>query len=88
MRLRRKSTVPASRSKRPGLRPRTVYLYRWTLSKHLEPSFGRVFLSDIDPPMVRRWRLRLLDEGVSVSMVAKAYRLLRAILNTAVDQTS
>ena len=72
-------------SERPGLRPRTVYLYRWTLAKHLEPSFGRVFLSDIDPPMVRRWRLRLLDEGVSVSMVAKAYRLLRAILNTAVD---
>ena len=44
-----------------------------------------MFLSDIDPAMVRRWRLRLLDEGVSVSMVAKAYRLLRAILNTAVD---
>ena len=72
-------------SERPGLRPRTVYLYRWTLAKHLAPSFGRMFLSEIDPAMVRRWRLGLLDEGVSVSMVAKAYRLLRAILNTAVD---
>lgn len=72
-------------AERPGLRPRTVFLYRWTLAKHLEPSFGRVFLSEIDPAMVRRWRLRLLDEGVSVSMVAKAYRLLRAILNTAAD---
>jgi len=72
-------------AERPGLRPRTVYLYRWTLAKHLAPSFGRVFLSEIDPAMVRRWRLRLLEEGVSVSMVAKAYRLLRAILNTAVD---
>ena len=72
-------------AERPGLRPRTVYLYQWTLAKHLEPSFGRIFLSDIDPAMVRRWRLRLLDDGVSVSMAAKAYRLLRAILNTAVD---
>ena len=72
-------------AERSGLRPRTVYLYQWTLAKHLEPSFGRVFLSDIDPAMVRRWRLRMLDEGVSLSMVAKGYRLLRAILNTAVD---
>ena len=72
-------------SERPGLRPRTVYLYRWTLAKHLAPPFGRMFLSDIDPAMVRRWRLGLLEDGVSVSMVAKAYRLLRAILNTAVD---
>jgi integrase len=72
-------------TERPGLRPRTVYLYRWTLAKHLEPSFGRVCLSEIDPAMVRRWRSRMLDKGLSVSMVAKAYRLLRAILNTAVD---
>ena len=36
-------------AERPGLRPRTVYLYQWTLAKHLEPSFGRVLLSDIDP---------------------------------------
>jgi integrase len=72
-------------TERSGLRPRTVYLYRWTLAKHLEPSFGRLYLSDIDPAMVRRWRSRLLNEGVSASMIAKAYRLLRAILNTAVD---
>jgi len=72
-------------AERPGLRPRTVYLYQWTLAKHLEPSFGRVLLSDIDPATVRRWRSRMLGEGVSASMVAKAYRLLRAILNTAVD---
>ena len=72
-------------AERPGLRPRTVYLYQGTLAKHLEPSFGRVPLSDIDPATVRRWRSRMLGEGVSASMVAKAYRLLRAILNTAVD---
>ena len=34
---------------------------------------------------VRRWRKALLDSGVSAVTAAKAYRLLRAILNTAVD---
>jgi integrase len=72
-------------AERPHLRPRTNYLYRWTLAKHLEPFFGTVFIADIDPQMVRRWRSQLLAQGVSESMVAKAYRLLRAILNTAVE---
>lgn len=70
---------------RAGLRPRTLELYRWLLGRHLEPSFGKVYLSAIDPAMVRTWRSRLLDSGVSQSMVAKSYRLLRAILMTAVD---
>jgi integrase len=34
---------------------------------------------------VRRWRKKLLDNGVSPVTTAKAYRLLRAIMNTAVD---
>jgi hypothetical protein len=34
---------------------------------------------------VRRWRKNLLDAGVSAVTVAKAYRLLKAVLNTAVD---
>ena len=34
---------------------------------------------------MRRWRKDLLDDGVSAVTVAKAYRLLKAILNTAVD---
>ena len=71
---------------RAGLRPRTRELYRWLLSRYLEPSFGRVHLAVIDPPMVRTWRARLLESGVSQSMVAKAYRLLRGILMTAVEQ--
>jgi integrase len=71
---------------RAGLRPRTREFYRWLLSRYLQPSFGRVHLTVIDPPMVRTWRTRLLDAGVSKSMVAKAYRLLRSILMTAVEQ--
>lgn len=36
--------------------------------------------------MIREWRAVLLDQGVSVSTAAKAYRLLRAVLTTAVDE--
>jgi integrase len=36
-------------------------------------------------PHIRRWRKKLLDSGVSEVTAAKAYRLLKAILNTAVD---
>ena len=42
-------------------------------------------LAEIREPHVRRWRKDLLDAGVSAVTVAKAYRLLKAIFNTAVD---
>ncbi|MFI9640286.1 tyrosine-type recombinase/integrase [Micromonospora sp. NPDC051925] len=71
---------------RPNLRPRTVHLYRWTLGKHVTPYLGDMPLNRIDTPMVREWRSRLLAEGVSVTMAAKAYRLLRAVLMTAVKE--
>ena len=37
-------------------------------------------LGDLDAARVRRWRAQLLESGVSPTMTAKAYRLLRAIL--------
>ncbi len=70
---------------RPGLRARTFDLYRWQFGKHIEPWLGRVAIGDLDPARIRRWRADLLAAGVSPSSVAKAYRLLRAILMTAVD---
>src|SRR5712691_4563220 len=74
-------------TERPGLRPRTVELYRWLLRKHIAPGLGGRRLADLDdnPAAVRAWRSGLLAAGVSPSMAAKAYRLLRAILMTAVD---
>lgn len=36
-------------------------------------------------PRIRRWRRNLLDSGVGPVTVAKAYRLLKAIMTTAVD---
>ena len=70
---------------RPGLRPKTTELYRYLLRRHLSPTFGIRPLAEIREPQVRRWRKDLLDAGVSVVTVAKAYRLLKAIFNTAAD---
>lgn len=68
---------------RPGLRPRTVQLYRWTLKKHIVPELGKVEVGQLDTQMIRAWRSKLIAEGVSLNGAAKAYRLLRAILMTA-----
>ena len=68
---------------RPGLRPKTIELYRYLLRYHLDPPFSTRALADIKEPQVRRWRKNLLDAQVSAVTVAKAYRLLKAIFNTA-----
>lgn len=68
---------------RPGLRPRTVQLYEWLLKKYVTPHLGDTQLGRLDTPMVRTWRANLLRAGVSETMTAKAYRLLRAVLMTA-----
>jgi integrase len=63
------------------LRPKTVALYRHLYGRHIAPTFGLVRIRDIAPTDVREWHGRLVGETVP----AKAYRLLRAVLNTAVD---
>jgi integrase len=72
---------------RPGLRPKTLDLYRYLLRRHLSatPGFGARAIAEITPAHVRRWRKSLADSGVSAVTIAKAYRLLKAIMNTAVD---
>ncbi|AVH21711.1 tyrosine-type recombinase/integrase [Nocardia cyriacigeorgica] len=72
---------------RPGLRPKTVGLYEWLLQKHIEPTeLGGTELGRLTTPIVRQWRAERLDSGVSEIATAKAYRLVRAALNTAVDE--
>jgi integrase len=68
---------------RPNLAVRTVELYRSLLRLHIDPYVGRVMLADLTTARVRRWRKELLDAGVSSGTVAKAYRLLKAVMNTA-----
>jgi integrase len=68
-----------------GLRPKTIELYRYLLTKHLAPRIGQLPIADVKAGQVRRWRKELLDADVSAVTVAKAYRLLKAILTTAAD---
>lgn len=64
---------------------RTVEKYERLLRLHIEPELGSVELVDLSPARVRAWRAGLLDADVGRSTVAQAYRLLRAVMNTALD---
>lgn len=68
------------------LRPRTVELYQQLLRTHIAPYLGAVSVGDLTTPMIRSWRSKLLAKGVSQTVAAKSYRLLRAVLNTAVKE--
>lgn len=70
---------------RPNLAARTVEGYEGTLRRHVEPYLGSKEIRQITPAVVRAWRQRLLHDGVGANSVAKAYRLLRAVMNTALD---
>jgi integrase len=72
-------------AERPNLRPKTIQLYCYLLRGFLAPTFGQTAVADIREASVRRWRKNLLDQGVTSVTAAKAYRLLRAVMNTAVD---
>ena len=81
------STWLASRLTTRGepLRPRVRELYDGYLSNHILPSLGRFPLGQLTTASIRRWHAGLLESGVGRSTAAKCYRLLRAILNTAVE---
>ncbi|MEH1012548.1 site-specific integrase [Micromonospora sp. CPCC 206060] len=70
---------------RPKLRPKTVVLYEGLFRLHIAPALGKMRLAEITTPRLRKWRRDLLDGGVGPVTVAKAYRLLRSMLNTAVS---
>ncbi len=67
------------------LSPRTRDLYEGLHRLHIRPFLGPAQLGALTTERVRAWRAELLTSGRSEGTVAKAYRLLRAVLNTAVD---
>ena len=69
-----------------SLEPRTRELYESQLRNHIEPYLGRKTLDTITPQTIRNWRQQLLEAGRSATVAAKSYRLLRAVLNTAVKE--
>ena len=55
------------------------------LRLHILPKLGASGLNEISTPRIRSWRAGLLESGVGAPTVVKAYQILRAIMNTAVD---
>lgn len=65
------------------LTPATRQGYKALLRRHLRPAFGKTKLRQITPERVRKWHAEL--SAVSQDQAAKSYRLLRAVLMTAVS---
>ncbi len=67
------------------LSPTTKELYDLLWTRWLEPTFGDVALGDVSVETVRTWLAKTRADHPTSTQPAKAYRLLRAILNVAVD---
>jgi len=65
------------------LTPATRQGYQAVLRRHLNPEFGGTRLRQVTPERVRSWYATL--SLASRDQAAKSYRVLRAILNTAVS---
>ncbi|MFE3017119.1 tyrosine-type recombinase/integrase [Streptomyces sp. NPDC059256] len=67
-----------------GLSPTTEELYRRLLRLHILPAFADLDLDEITAPRVRSWRAER-RKATGETTVAKSYRLLKAIMETATD---
>ncbi|MFE7302598.1 tyrosine-type recombinase/integrase [Streptomyces sp. NPDC057579] len=68
-----------------GLSATTDELYRRLLRLRILPTFKDLDLDEITAPRVRTWRTERLASTGAATTVAKSYRLLKAIMETAVD---
>ena len=68
----------------PSLRPRTREVYCSILKLHIRPGLGEIQLNELSPSVVRRWHATLTKAGkLSQPTIAKCYRVLHAMLQTA-----
>lgn len=66
------------------LAPKTIELYESELRCHIIPIFGEMSLDQLGTEQIRLWYAQLVGATSAIS-AAKCYRLLRAILTTAVE---
>lgn len=72
-------------AQRCDLRVRTRELYQGLLRRQILPELGEVELAKLSPTQVRGWYAKLGGpDGPGACTAAKAYRLLRAMMRTAV----
>ncbi len=70
---------------RTDLRPKTMDLYRYLFNSYLDPVLGKREVGKLDARASRQWH-GILHEGTQSDVTsAKAYRLLRQILQAAVN---
>jgi integrase len=67
---------------RADLRPVTRAKYQHMLDRHVVPVLGKTELAKLTPSMVRAWYMDMRERFVTTG--DDAYRMLRAVLNTAV----
>lgn len=73
-------------NQKSDLTPATRVLYEGELRLHILPVLGDIELARLSPSDVRNWHAAMSKKAKPGPVgVAKCYRLLRAILNTAVD---
>lgn len=70
---------------RPNLGIRAREGYEALLRNHIAPYLGSREIGQLSASEVRSWRSERLASGVGTSTMAKAYRLLKAVMATAVD---
>lgn len=84
----------------PKIKASTAATYRGDFTRHVEPYLGHLQLREISTAVVREWHARLRDDLAAAqaqrtqrrratrqdgsATVARSYRLLRTVLNTAV----
>ena len=68
-----------------NLRPHTIELYSYLLDCHILPQLADKPLGRITPATVRDWNSSVRSGHISDTTAAKAYRLLRQIMQAAVD---
>ena len=69
-------------AQRTDIRARTKEYYGWLITNRLVPTFGQRELAKITPVHVRAWYADLA--GQTPGVARSAYRLLKAIFNTAI----
>ncbi len=73
-------------TREPELMPKTIEDYRWTLSYHLLPFFGKHYLTEITVAEVDRYKAaKLAEEKLAAAQINKCLNRLAQILDVAVD---
>ena len=78
-------SVYLQKSKVKNLKPKTLYDYKRNFKQYIQPTLGNVRLCDLRRVDVERLFDRMDADGVGNAMIAYVHRVLRTILNYAVD---